>query len=241
MVEATAAAAAAVVATVAARTALVAGATGLVGREILTRLSVDKRYSAVHCIGRRPLSPELLKSPYKGCKISSHTVDFADPSNWPPLPLVDEVFIALGTTIAQAGSQAAFRAVDLDAVVAVAIAGRALGATQLGVVSAMAANRLSLVFYNRIKGQMEEAVSALGYTTVVLARPSLLAGERTTTGQTARRGEKLGLVAMAMFKPLIPVNYRAVAVGDVAQALIHQVQAGKPGRQVLLSGALQSR
>jgi uncharacterized protein YbjT (DUF2867 family) len=235
MAEATAAA----VEMVAARTALVAGATGLVGREILTRLSADKRYSAVHCIGRRPLSPELLKSPRKGCKISSHTVNFADPSNWPPLPSVDEVFIALGTTIAQAGSQAAFRAVDLDAVVAVALAGRVLGATQLGVISAMGANRLSLVFYNRIKGQMEEAVSALGYTTVVLARPSLLAGARTATGQPARRGEKLGLAAMDVFKPLIPVNYRAVAAGDVAQTLIRQVQACSPGQHVLLSGALQ--
>lgn len=229
---------AAMVATAAAaHTALVAGATGLVGREILLRLSADKRYAALHGVGRRPAPPDLLAA---HPQLTWHTVSFAATAAWPPpLPPLDEAYIALGTTIAQAGSQQAFRAVDLDAVVAVAQAARAVGATRLGVVSAMGAQARSPVFYNRVKGEMEEAVCGLGYTTVVIARPSLLEGARDTLDQPSRQFEKLAQGAMRLLKPVIPANYRAVQAADVAQALIRQVQAGLPGRQVLLSGSLQ--
>jgi len=105
-------------------------------------------------------------------------------------PAVDDVFIALGTTIKVAGSREAFRAVDFDAVVAVARAARAAGATRLGVVSAMGADSRSPVFYNRVKGEMEDAVQGLGFETVVIARPSLLAGDRTALKQAPRPGEK---------------------------------------------------
>ena len=105
----------------------------------------------MHCVGRRPLS---LSHP----KLTSHTVDF---TALPALPAVDDVFIALGTTIQVAGSQSAFRAVDFDAVVAVASTARSSGAINLGIVSAMGANLRSPVFYNRVKGEMEQAVSAL--------------------------------------------------------------------------------
>ena len=87
---------------------LVAGATGLVGREIVAALLADKTVKMVHCVGRRPLA---LKHP----KLHSHVVDFAA---LPALPRVDKCYVALGTTIQVAGSQAAFKAIDLDAVVA---------------------------------------------------------------------------------------------------------------------------
>ena len=213
-----------------------AGASGLVGREILQRLSADKRCKTVHCVGRRPLPADQLKGL---TKVRQHMVDFARPDSFPALAGVDEVYIALGTTIAQAGSQAAFRFVDFDAVMAVAQAGIRYGATKLGVVSAMGADSSSRIFYNRVKGDMEQAVQQLGYTSVVIVRPSFLAGARETTGQAARRGEKLALAGMRLLAPLIPANYRAVQVSDVAQGLISQVQRGQPGLQVLLSGALQ--
>jgi uncharacterized protein YbjT (DUF2867 family) len=155
-------------------------------------------------------------------------------------PAVDDVFIALGTTIKVAGGREAFRSIDFDAVVAVARAARAAGATRLGVVSAMGADSRSPVFYNRVKGEMEDAVKGLGFETVVIARPSLLAGDRTSLKQAQRPGEKWALGAMTLFKPLIPNNYRAIPAADVAAALIAAVQLGQPGPRVLLSGEMQS-
>src|SRR5690606_8438631 len=98
------------------------------------------------------------------------------------VPPADDVCIALGTTIKAAGSQAAFRRVDFDAVVNTARAARAAGATRLAVVSALGADARSRVFYNRVKGEMQQAVQALGYDAVVIAQPSLLVGDRTALG-----------------------------------------------------------
>ena len=169
-------------------------------------------------------------------KLVVHVSDALSEFSAPP---VDDVFIALGTTLKVAGSQQAFRAVDFDTVVALAKSARAAGATRLGIISAMGADAQSPVFYNRVKGEMEEAVSQLGYDSVVFARPSLLAGDRAALAQATRPGEQLALVAMRLFKPLIPRNYRVVAAADVAAALVKAVQAGQPGRRVLLSGELQ--
>ena len=180
-------------------------------------------------MGRR--KPEVVHA-----KLVSHlSPDFASFV----APAVDDVFIALGTTIKVAGSQQAFRAIDLEAVLAVATSARAAGARRIGIVSAMGADAQSTVFYNRVKSEMEAAVSQLGYATTVFARPSLLAGDRESLQQASRAGEQIGLLAMRLFKPLVPRNYRAIAAADVAAALIASVQAGRPGVQVLLSGAMQ--
>ena len=205
------------------------GASGLVGREILKGLLADNGVAAVHSLGRKPVA---AANP----RLTSHTVDFA---LLPALPAVDEVYIALGTTIRVAGSQQAFRAVDFDAVVAVARAARAAGATRLGVVSAMGASARSRVFYNRVKGEMEDALTGLGFQTVVIARPSFLAGDREALGQPARTGESFALALAGVLKPLIPRNLRAIDAADVARALLRKVKAGGPGVQVLLSGAMQ--
>ncbi len=169
-------------------------------------------------------------------KLTSHVADFAA---LPALPPVDDVYIALGTTIKAAGSQQAFRAVDFEAVMAVALAARASGATKSGVVSAMGANARSRVFYNRVKGEMEDALSRLGFETLVIARPSLLAGDRDALHQPGRSGEKLALVAAQLFKRLIPGNYRAIRADQVASALVKAVMTGPAGQRVLLSGELQ--
>lgn len=217
----------------AARVALVAGATGLVGRAVLAALLTDKRYAAVHCVGRRPLT---LEHP----KLFSHVVDFATLSALPGVDHVDDVFVALGTTLKVAGSQAAFRALDFEAVVALARVGKALGATKLGVTSAMGASPASKVFYNRVKGEMEQALAQLDYPVLIIARPSLLAGDRKALAQAARPAEKLGLLAMTLFKPLIPANYRPVAAAQVANALLGAVHGTERGTRVLLSGKMQA-
>jgi len=160
-------------------------------------------------------------------------------STFPTFPKLDECFIALGTTIKVAGSQAAFRAIDLDAVVAVAQAALSSGATTLGVVSAMGANAQSSVFYNRIKGEMELSLSSMGFKSLVIARPSLLDGDRVSLHQPGRTGEGLGLLLMRALRPLIPANYRAILAKDVAHALIGAVKVAKPGVTTLLSGEMQ--
>jgi uncharacterized protein YbjT (DUF2867 family) len=215
--------------TSAGRAVLVAGASGLVGREILQGLLGDGSVAAVHALGRREL-------PVQHPKLAQHRVDFRA---LPALPPLNEAFIALGTTIKVAGSQEAFRAVDYDAVVAVAKAAKAAGATRLGVVSAMGANPRSSVFYSRVKGEMEEALSALGFATLVFARPSLLAGDREALGQPLRPGEKIGLNITRWLGPLIPANYRSIDVKAVARALLATVRETE-GRRIILSGELRS-
>jgi len=221
-----------VAAPAAARVALLAGATGLVGREVLAALLTDKRYLAVHTVSRRPLT---VKHP----KLFNHVADLTASLTLSDLPGIDDVVIALGTTIKVAGSQQAFRAVDFDAVVAVARAARARGASRLGVVSAMGANAKSSIFYNRVKGEMEAAVTALGYPTLIIARPSMLLGDRESLGQPERPGEQFWGPAMALLKPLIPVNYRAITATQVAHALLAALQNTDQGTRVLLSGELQ--
>jgi len=216
----------------AARVALVAGATGLVGQAVLAALLADKTYSAVHCVGRRKLS---LQHP----KLVQHVVDFQAPSGLKALPHVDDCFIALGTTIKVAGSQAAFRAVDFEAVVTVARAALAQGATKLGVVSAMGADASSAIFYNRVKGEMEQALQDMAFKTLVIARPSMLAGNREALNQPSRAGERIGLALTQLLKPVIPANYRSIAAEDVARALTRTVKTAGTGTYRLLSGEMQ--
>lgn len=209
---------------------LLAGGSGLVGRELLQLLLADPSVTAVHAIGRREL-------PLRHPALVQHRVDFAA---LPALPRVDEAFIALGTTIKVAGSQPAFRAVDFDAVVAVAKAARAAGATRLGVVSAMGANARSRVFYSRVKGEMEQALCAMGFETLVIARPSLLMGDREALGQPLRPGEEIGLKVTRWLAPLIPANYRPIAASAVARSLVRAVR-GTTGQGVLLPGEMQQQ
>ena len=103
----------------------------------------------------------------------------------------------------------------------------------------MGADATSAVFYNRVKGEAEDALQALGFPSLVIARPSMLSGDRAALGQPGRPGEHFALPLMALFKPAIPANYRAVAARDVARSLIAAVAQGQPGCRVLLSGALQ--
>jgi uncharacterized protein YbjT (DUF2867 family) len=210
------------------RVVLLAGASGLVGRAILQGLLADESVAAVHTLGRRSL-------PVQHPKLTQHSVDF---KALPALPRLDEAFIALGTTIKVAGSQEAFRAVDYEAVVAVAEAAKQAGARRLGVVSAMGASTRSGIFCNRVKGEMEAAVSALGFDTLVIARPSFLAGDREALGQPVRSGEKLALGISRWLAPLIPANYRSIDSSAVARALLKKVP-GTQGKSVLLSGELR--
>lgn len=206
-----------------------AGATGLVGGHLLNGLLADSSVAEVHVIGRRPISRQHAK-------LRMHVVDVRA---LPPLPPVDEVYLALGTTIKVAGSREAFRAVDFDANLAVARAALAAGARRIGLVSAIGAEAKSSVFYNRVKGELEAAVFGLDAEAIVIVRPALLLGGREQLGQPARAGEKLAQVVMVPLRRFFPRNYRPIEAEKVARALLTKVPVVK-GTLVIPSGELQA-
>ena len=213
------------------RVALLAGVTGLIGRELLPLLLNSAQYRQVHLLVRRPLAGV---PPHP--KMKSHTVDFA---KLPTLPAVDDAFLALGTTIKVAGSEQAFRQVDFDFVVNTARAARAAGATRLAVVSALGADSGSRVFYNRVKGDMQSAVAGLGFDSVVLAQPSLLVGDRAALGQPVRAGEVWATRLLGPVMWMVPKSIRPIQAHDVASALLRAIGEGRPGVHILSSGAMQ--
>lgn len=210
------------------RSVMVAGATGLVGQALVQRLCADPSVAAVHALVRRPLD---VRHP----KLQAHVVDFA---RLPALPAVDEVCLALGTTIKQAGSQVRFREIDFDANLAVAQAAIRVGAKRIALVSAAGADPNSRVFYSKVKGELEQALSVFPLDALVIARPSLLLGDRDALGQPARTGEHVAAFLDRVLRPLIPRRYRGIAAEDVAAALLHALP-GARGRQVLASGDMQ--
>ena len=215
------------------RTALLAGATGLVGRALLPMLLAGKHYRQVHVVLRRA-APDIEAD----AKLKVHRVDFARLPT--AFPTVDDVYIALGTTIKVAGSEAAFRQVDLEFVVNTARAARAAGATRLAVVSALGADPASRVFYNRVKGEMQAAVMLLGYTSVVIAQPSLLLGDRAALGQASRIGEVWAARLLGPLGRVLPKGIRPIAARTVAAALLAAMLEAQPGVRVLKSGDMQA-
>lgn len=208
---------------------LVAGATGLVGREIVRQLTLLPNGGDVHLLVRRPIDAPA--------GTSVHVVDFAA---LPPLPRARRALCALGTTIAQAGSQAAFRAVDFDAVLAFARAAHGAGVTHFAVVSALGADAGSRNFYNRVKGEMEAALAKVPFDVLVIARPSLLDGDREDLAQPARAGEGLALRLTRPFSALIPRSLRPIKPQAVVRGMLHALTHEVPGVHILGSAELQA-
>ena len=215
------------------RTALLAGATGLVGRALLSMLLAEKRYRCVHVLLRR--AAQEIKA---DAKLEIHQVAFARLPT--AFPTVDDVFIALGTTIKVAGSEAAFRQVDFEFVVNTARAARAAGATRLAVVSALGADATSRIFYNRVKGEMQNAIGELGYESAVIAQPSMLLGDRAALGQPARSGEVWAARVLAPLGWMVPKAVRPIRARTVSSALPAAILDAKPGVRLLKSGAMQA-
>jgi uncharacterized protein YbjT (DUF2867 family) len=194
---------------------LVAGGSGVVGARLLRHLLDDARVGRVTAIGRRTL-------PERHAKLVSAVADLTDAASVGRVcpDEVDVAFCCLGTTIKQAGSKPAFRAVDHDAVVAFAEAARRHGAERLLLVSSMGASSSSSNFYLRTKGEAEDDVENLGFGAFVAARPSILDDEGARRDR--RPGEKLGLVVMRALAPVLGAEskYAAIRADVVARALV---------------------
>jgi uncharacterized protein YbjT (DUF2867 family) len=209
------------------RIALVAGATGLIGRECLRLLAHDQQVAEVRALVRRPLPPELAVAHVRECR-----ADFDRLHEHPEWFGVDWVFCALGTTIRKAGSKPAFRRVDYDYPLTIARLAREGGARHFLLVSAFGANARSRVFYNRVKGELEDAIRSLGFPSLTIARPSLLLGERNEF----RLGEEIAKrVAL-----LAPPRWRPVHAAQVATALVRAAHADAPDVRVLENPVLRA-
>lgn len=199
--------------------ALVVGATGLIGKQLVELLLNSDRYHKVRVLVRKSLDnqhPKLVEVLY----------NFAQPDATQVVG--DDVFCCLGTTIKQAGSKEAFYAVDHEYPLQIARFSRQNGAQQYLIVTAMGASPDSAIFYNCVKGEIERDLRAVGFTALHIFRPSLLLGDR---GER-RLGEKIGETVMRFFDPIMVgtlKKYRAIDSGKVARGMLacaSQEQAG---------------
>lgn len=202
---------------------LLVGSTGLVGRHVLAQALADPRIEAVVAPVRRPLTghPKLL----------APLVDFdalpPDAAWWQ----ADAVICTLGTTMRSAGSQAAFRRVDHDYPLAVARLARRHGTPAFVLNSALGADAASRFFYNRVKGETERDLAALGFASLSCVRPGFIAGQR----DEYRPAERLGLSVLTVLGPLLPRRWRKNPAERVAQRLIAAAIAAPPGRHVVMA------
>lgn len=207
-----------------ARTALIAGGSGLVGKSVLARLLQDPAYGEVRLLARR--SPALTHP-----RLRVILTDFADLTTIGTDLRADDVYCCLGTTLRAAGSREAFADVDYRMVVDLARAARAAGAQQFLVISAAGASEHALAYYSRIKGRMEKAIANLGFEAVHILRPSLLLGERAEH----RPGEAFAQKIAPLLRALTPgplQRYRPVAAEEVAEAMVRLALRGEHGVHV---------
>lgn len=208
------------------KTLLLAGATGLVGQEVLSKALNDERVARVVAPTRRALPPHP--------RLLNPVLDFKTLPLDAPWWAVDAVVCALGSTMAKAGSQEAFRKVDFDLPLQMAQQCRQRGANAFALNSALGADAQSRIFYSRVKGELEDALRALAFPSLTLVRPGLLGGER----QEKRFGERTALWISHRIAPLLPRRYRVVPAERVAHHLLKAALAAKPGVNVLMSEAL---
>lgn len=203
------------------KTALILGATGVVGTQLVKEISKSKIYKEIHLLTRREMK-------FTEPKCTGHVVDFENLSKYADLFNVTDVFICLGTTIKNAKSKEAFRKVDYDYVIEAAKMAKASDVEKLLVITAMGADSKSKFFYSRVKGDVEGTLQHLELNSVHIFRPSLLIGER----KEFRAGEKISgmLSSFAKFLFVGPLRpYRAIEANKVAAAMYAAAQTTARG------------
>lgn len=205
---------------------LITGATGLVGGHLLRMLLNEPKIHSIAAPTRRPLADMPgVYNPYDP-QLSDALAQVTDP--------VDIVFCCLGTTRREAGSKEAFIHADYTLVVDTALTGRRLGAQHMLVVSSMGANSRSPFFYNRVKGEMEEALIAQAWPKLTIARPSMLLGDRNRHRFTE--------TLFAPFFRLLPGNWKSIDARDVASAMLADALSPEhEGVTILTSSQLREK
>jgi uncharacterized protein YbjT (DUF2867 family) len=213
------------------RTALIAGATGLVGSLCLKQLLDDPDYAQVISFSRRPAS-----EPHP--KLVQKLVDFDNLSQLAPIA-ANDAFCAMGTTNAKAGSQEAYRKIDVGYSKAFAEFALAGGAQHFALVSSVGANARSRAFYLRTKGELEEAVKAMRFASVNTFQPGFLMGSRAE--RRAGEGVALALARALQFVFIGGLSkYRPIEASTVAAAMIAAVKRAEPGRHTYLFDDMQA-
>lgn len=203
------------------KTAVVAGSTGLIGTRLLEALGAAPEYSLIVALTRRTSSGGSGKLQWRSADFERLDKVLGDIRGSESVPL--DAFCCLGTTIKVAGSQDAFRRVDFDYVVRFGRWARGANARRLVVVSALGADPASRVFYNRVKGEAEQALGTLGLPSLVVLRPSLLDGER----KEVRPGERVALKLTRPIRRLLPRSVRPVLDVDVAATMLAAARADR--------------
>lgn len=198
---------------------LVAGATGLVGTRLVEQLLLNPEVAKITLLVRKPTG---VSNP----KLTEKIIDFDTFSENALAQNVDAVFCCLGTTLRKAGGKEAFKRVDFDYVVKLAVYAQRQKIPQFHVISAKGANQKAAVFYNRVKGHMESELAKLDkIKSIYIYRPSLLLGDR----DEFRFGEAVGTFFMKAFNFLIPVSAKAIKDNQVAKSMLSNAMNPKKG------------
>jgi len=208
-------------------TALVIGATGLIGKQLVDLLQADAYYAKVITVTRQP-------APVSG-KIENVPVHFDKLNDVAEKCKADHIFCCLGTTIKQVKTKEAFRKVDFEYPLTMAKIAKQNGASHFLLVSALGADKQSPIFYNRVKGEVEEAIDKIGFLSYHIFRPSLLLGSRTEK----RAGEGMATWVFQKFHFLIPKKYKAIDSIKVAKAMVHAARQSQGGTFIHESTAMQ--
>jgi uncharacterized protein YbjT (DUF2867 family) len=210
-------------------TALIVGSTGLIGNQLVELLLDDDRYTQVTAIARTSL-------PFSHPKLKLIIADFDSIESQKEKLVADDIFCCLGTTIKSAKSKEAFRKIDFDYPLLIAKLTKALGAKQFLLVSALGANKASSVFYNKVKGEIEEAISSIGFESCHVFRPSLLLGSRIEK----REGERSMQKIFSAVGFLIPKKYKAIESIKVARGMLAIAKKNVSGNFIHESNSLQA-
>jgi uncharacterized protein YbjT (DUF2867 family) len=190
------------------RTALLAGSTGLIGSQLLQLLLNNPRYDVVKALTRSTLD---ITHP----KLVEIKVDYSKLEEVKSQLQADDVYCCLGTTMAKAKTKKKFREIDFVYPLSLATIAKELGTKQFLLVSALGADKRSSIYYNQVKGEIEDAVSKIDFEAVHIFRPSLLLGMR----EEKRAGEDAAKIVYRIFWFMIPDKYKAIEAIKVAQAM----------------------
>ena len=210
------------------KTALIAGSTGLIGSQLLQLLLDSDRYSHVIALTRQDL-------PLQHSKLTQLKIDFSKLGESLDDFAADDIYCCLGTTMAKAGTKENFYQVDFYYPLLLAKSGKQRGAKQYMLVSALGADKNSSIYYNQVKGEIEEAVTKEHFEATHIFRPSLLLGDRSEQ----RTGEDAARIFYKIFGFLIPKKYKAINSANVARAMLHFASQEQKGIHIHESKDLQ--